>query len=265
MLSDCHSHLADGELSSSLESLSHAIDARLLRVISNSVDAKSSQLNLALARSLGGVRAFVGIHPQVLFSGGRTIATYSSIELELNSISKMIDDASGVGEVGLDPTYGELGIQEFVFLKMLELAEKNDLPVAIHSRESVERCLDLISSFSLRRIMFHWFAGTESQMATLHGKGIYTSFGPPVLYSKRIQSLVSLGHKDLLLAETDSPLRFDSFGQGFTTTPLFVSSVVFRMASLLKCTFDEAEGLIDQNTLSFLADAKLIKVYPKGT
>ena len=143
----------------------------------------------------------MGIHPQALFQQGKQIASESSVELEIALITKMLGEASGLGEIGLDPTYGDLRIQEIVFARLLELAEKNSLPVAIHSRQSIGRCLELMSTFQLKGgVMFHWFAGTKSDMSVLQGKGIYTSFGPSLLYSKRIQSLICSSDKSLLLA-----------------------------------------------------------------
>jgi TatD DNase family protein len=258
MICDSHVHLDDEKLRGFLESYSNfQEDSPRLNVISNSVDAHSSQVNLDLGRSLKGVSAFVGIHPQVLFQQGKQIATESTVELEIALINKMLAEASGLGEIGLDPIYGDLRIQEIVFTRLLELAEKNSLPVATHSRQSIDRCLEIMSTFELKGgVMFHWFAGTQSDMSVLHGKGMYTSFGPSLLYSKRIQKLICSSDKSLLLAETDSPLRLDSIHHGMITTPLFVTSVIFKAALMLGRTFNETERLIEENTLNFLDGRK---------
>ena len=96
--------------------------------------------------------SFVGIHPK-----------YSSSNLnEFDSFfSKNIASINGVGEIGLDKTYVERGVdfdtQITTFKHKLKLAEQHQLPVSIHSRDATQEVLDIVNSYDLSCIILHWF------------------------------------------------------------------------------------------------------------
>ena len=78
---------------------------------------------------------FIGIHPE-----------FANLELDEfeNIFSENNELIDGIGEIGIDPSYSKknpknsIETQITVFKRMLELAEKFDKPISIHSRNSVD-------------------------------------------------------------------------------------------------------------------------------
>ena len=263
MVIDCHSHLDDSRLVNFLRSYqSMKEDGLFLEVVSNSVDEESSLRNLSLSSVSDGIKAFVGIHPQVFSSesltkslqGAESKSDKEYWQRRIDRIATLLDKAKGLGEIGLDPKYGSNEMQEYIFAKQLELAEGRSIPITVHSRNSLRRCLEIFSTFSLRasRILFHWFAGEPSELREIQDAGHYVSFGLPILYSRRMQSLASASDPLYTLAETDSPLSMDSIWHGFVSTPFAIPSVVFELGRTLCKTFAEASSELDENARRYL-------------
>ena len=77
---------------------------------------------------------------------------------------------------------------------MLDMAEKYDKPVSIHSRRSLNDVLDILTSYKLKKVVFHWYDGSKTFLRKINELGYYVSFGPYLLYSE---------DKKILLKESD--------------------------------------------------------------
>ena len=79
-----------------------------------------------------------------------------------------IDSVDGIGEIGLDPSYTfnnvstDYGNQKTVFNMMLDIAENSNLPVSIHSRRSLKDVLEILTSYNLKSVVFHWYDGSKN-------------------------------------------------------------------------------------------------------
>ena len=85
----------------------------------------------------------------------------------------------GIGEAGLDKLKGpEMNIQEEVFLRQLQLAEKHQLPVIIHSVRSNHRILELKKKLNPTvPWIIHGFRGNVIEAKQLVSHGIHLSLG----------------------------------------------------------------------------------------
>jgi TatD DNase family protein len=215
-------------------------EANQTLLVTCGVDRKTSQEALELAEKYPGqVMAFVGIHPSEAKKEG---TRWLHIALA---------KATGLGEVGLDPTYssvGPRGTQMKVILDELELAQNLRKPVQIHSREAETAALDVLGGFELPRVLMHWL---ESEQALPHAleRGYFVSYGPALLYSKRLQRMAARTPPTQVLTETDSPVPYRPLG---AKGPSLVPSVVFRLAGLWGVRFDEAREVLLANALRFL-------------
>lgn len=238
---DSHVHLSDHPDVDLLLSFACSTQCILFSV---GVDRSSSEASIALAREQGEiVRAFVGVHPS---ESGRE---------SLEWLEEAARTASGVGEVGLDPGYAalcEMAAQRRAFNLQLELAERLSLPVQVHSRGAERECLDTLSSYRLR-VLMHWFESAELA-GTVSSRGYYVSVGPALLYSKRLQRVVSSLPPELVLTESDGPVKFKPLGS--VSGPPAVPSVVFRLASERGECFEEVRERVLRNALSFVGERR---------
>lgn len=211
-------------------------------LLSSGIDWASSMATLEIARSEPGlVKAFLGVHPSEAEAGD-----------DLGWFEGALHEATGAGELGLDPKYSEVSSkspQMATFVRQLEAVEKVGKPVQVHSRGAEKECLEVLSSYDVKPVLLHWFQG-EAEQREADDRGYFVSFGPALLYSKRLQRMAFSLDPALVLAESDGPVTFAPLGGA--GGPSLIPTVVFALAELWKQTFSEAEERLLRNDLGYL-------------
>ncbi|MDA4123436.1 MAG: TatD family hydrolase [Thaumarchaeota archaeon] len=243
-LADVHLHLPEYQDPSSV--IDNAKDRGML-LVSCAVNLAQTDLNLRLrAENPGVLRCFSGVHPSDASKEGPVLDRERFLEL--------VRASDGVGEIGLDPKYSELGegsMQRRWFLMQLEAAEKTGKPVQVHSRGSERQCLDILGTFRLRAVLMHWFEGQEDgTTGEVVSRGYFVSFGPALLYSKRLRTLARVISEDRELTESDGPVSFKALGGA--GGPDTVASVAFGLAELWGHGFSDMARRLDENLSAFL-------------
>ncbi len=249
---NAHIHLSDEEYSGKVDEIvSEAKNSDVVALVSNSMDLKTSMKSLELAENYAGiVYAALGIHPWNV---------NNLTEDELQQTSEFIFKQRGnkavvaIGEVGLDYKYEKVWDKQLkVFDEMLHLAEKLDLPVIVHSRGTTAQIVEMLPSYSLKRVLLHWFSNPISSLAKAVEKGYHISEGPPTVYSNGIREIVRRVPITNLLTETDGPVRyFKSPFHGKMTTPAFIPMVVKAIAEVKRIDIAEASEQIMKNFEEF--------------
>ena len=234
---DSHLHLT-GEEAEAVVTLGSATGILL---VSCGTDRLTSQWSIDLGRlHPEQVKAFVGVHPSEAKSE------------DLGWLEGALQEAAGLGEVGLDPLYSPVGqksAQMRVFMKQLEAAQKHAKPVQVHSRGAEAAALDILGTFRLKSVLMHWLESEERLPAAL-GRGYFVSFGPAVLYSKKLQRMAKKAPPDQVLTETDFPVAYGPL-QG-AKGPALVPSVVLKLAGLWGVSFDDARAAVAAGTMRYL-------------
>ncbi|MCL4519116.1 MAG: TatD family hydrolase, partial [Thaumarchaeota archaeon] len=83
-------------------------------------------------------------------------------------------------------------------------------------------------------------------------KGMYVSFGPSILYSRRLGELARISNSQLTLIETDAPTRFEGITGSSPGTPFLAASVIFKLGMLRGSSFLETLQLTSDNALRYL-------------
>jgi TatD DNase family protein len=253
---DAHIHLSDQEYNCKVETIiEDAQKSNVIALVSNSMDYKSSMLSLQLAEQNPGlVYAALGIHPW-------NIQFLSSNELEqtLDLIFKQGrcgEKVVAIGEVGLDFSYGKEQIADLqikVFNEMLQAAERQSLPVIVHCRRTTHEIMSILPSFDVRKVLFHWFSGPTELLPRIVENGYYVSEGPPLVYSNRAKEIIKLVPLNILLTETDGPVRFGGPFYGKMTTPSFIPQVVKAIAEIKGMKETNVADQILQNFTDFFS------------
>ena len=246
-LTDVHIHLSDNEFASDTHHILVAMDKMKIRACCVSVDYTSSMSTLELSKKSPLVLPFVGLHPE-------------KANDDLEPMTKFIENnakrISGIGEIGLDRTYVSDNIgfnrQLFVFDKMLSQAEKLGKPVSIHSRKTLDEIFHILTSYSLKGVLFHWFAGNKKQLNKAMDLGCFVSYGPAMIYSHDKQVLLSQTDLSKILLETDGPVRFSKCFGLKTTQITFLPSVLFSVSNVLHKPYDEMLAITEANSNSYL-------------
>ncbi len=110
----------------------------------------------------------VGIHPYMA----------AAERVPLLRDEQITPSIEAIGEVGLDFSRDiDRLAQEKLFIDQLELAQRYNLPVVIHCVRAFERVMNILSSYSLRAVIFHGFIGSKEQARLAVNRGYYLSFG----------------------------------------------------------------------------------------
>ncbi len=236
---DSHVHLCDYR--EHLPSLNLVRSSETM-LLSSGTDRASSMATLGIARGEPTlVKAFVGVHPSEAEAGD-----------DLGWFEEALHEATGAGELGLDPKYSEVSpksLQMTTFARQLEAVERTGKPVQVHSRGAERECFEVLSSYRMKAVLLHWFQG-EAELKAALDRRYFVSFGPALLHSKKLQRMASGADPTLVLAESDGPVTFRPLGEAGGSS--LVPTVVFKLAELWKLTFSEAEERLLRNGLGYL-------------
>ena len=251
-LVDAHIHLSDADYSGCVDEIVQEAKAlSVVAVVSNSMDLKTSIGSLELAERFPSmVYAAVGIHPWTVND-----LTDDQFQETIDFISKKAKSKGlvAIGEIGLDFKYMNIWDRQLkVFDSMLHLAEKLVLPVIIHSRGTTAQIVDMLPSYSVKKVLLHWFSNPISALTKAVDHGFYISEGAPVVFSNGIRDVVKKVPMENLLTETDGPVRFfrPPF-QGKRTTSAFIPTIVKAIAEVRKMDPESVAEHVRENFEGF--------------
>ena len=246
-LYDSHIHLSDPYYQSELDSIIRGMENMKIKACCVSMDTVTSKKTLELGNKSNLILSFIGIHPE---------RTNDDLELMINLITDNHQNISGIGEIGLDPTYvkSDEGNKKQIsfFETFLSLAEKFKKPVSIHSRKSLDEIFSIMTSYNTKHALLHWFDGSKKQLQKAMDMGFFVSYGPVMIYANDKQTLLSQTPENKILVETDGPVKFSRCFEMKSGQISFIPSVVFCASKILNKSYDEMASLLEENSKSFL-------------
>ena len=241
---DSHIHLSDPVYLPDMDFILKGMEYLKLKACCVSMDVENSLQTLNLAKKNNLVLPFIGIHPE---------CADDNVEKMIEMIEENHDELSGVGEIGLDPTYENTNPKQVhVFESLLSVAEKFDKPVSIHSRKSLDDVFEIMTSYNTKHALLHWFDGSKKQLQKAMDMDFFVSFGPVMIYANDKQTLLSKADESKILVETDGPVRFSRCFESKSGQISFIPSVIFSASKILEKTFDEMTTLLETNSKSYL-------------
>tara|TARA_B100000470_G_scaffold177504_1_gene141941 strand:- start:165 stop:920 length:756 start_codon:yes stop_codon:yes gene_type:complete len=244
---DSHIHLSDPQYSSDMKFILKGMECMKLKACCVSMNVENSLQTLNLAKKSNLVLPFIGIHPEY---------AHDKIEEIIPLIEENYDHLSGIGEIGLDPTYvkddEDSKRQIHVFETLLSLAEKFKKPVSIHSRKSLDDVFEIMTSYDAKRALLHWFDGSKKQLQKAMDMGFFVSYGPVTIYANDKQTLLSKTEESKILVETDGPVRFSRCFEMKSGQISYIPSIIFCASKILRKTFDEMSFILEKNSKAFL-------------
>ena len=218
MWTDDHCHLpADvGEAAAVVED---ARGAGVTRMITIGTTLEDSRAAIALANTLDGVSATVGIHPHEAKDG---LAGVEALLTEPKVVA--------VGECGLDYHYDHSPreTQREVFAQQIALAHRHDLALVIHTRNAWDDTFALLDENGVPpRTVFHCFSGGDREARRALDLGAYQSFSGIVTVptADDVRAAAVLCPSDRLLVATASPYLTPVPHRGTPNRPAFVTLV----------------------------------------
>ncbi|MBW2591229.1 MAG: TatD family hydrolase [Deltaproteobacteria bacterium] len=261
-LFDSHCHLDDKIYEKDFKNvLSHAKNAGVSVIMIVGVDKKSSARAVSLAESKPGLYASVGFHPHDAKECSKEALEFLIKLAESRKVKAW-------GEIGLDfnRMYSPREDQEKWFIRQLEVADKFNLPVIFHERESNGRLLEILSKhFNPGRTgVIHCFSGNESELNQYLALGLHIGITGILTIKSRgakLRNLAPLIPTNRILIETDAPYLTPAPEKNKTrrNEPAFVKSVLLKLAEVRGEEPENLAKVIYENTcrLYNIKDGKL--------
>lgn len=185
--------------------LQRARAAGVLRMTVIGTRAADSEAAVQLSENEEGVFCAVGIHPNDVDDVD---------EKEWGRIKDLVDTGkvSAVGETGLDwfRTVASKENQQLFFDRHIGLSQATELPLVIHTRDSIRDVLNTLTKATQQKPMtgvLHAFSGTAEEAAEALELGFYIGFAGMVTFrsAESLREVAKTVPLDRLLIETDSP------------------------------------------------------------
>jgi len=234
-LFDSHCHLDDRAYQEDTDAvIANARAAGVSAMMIVGIHQKSSEKAVMLAQKQDGLWASVGVHPHDVKNCSEKTIQYLQ-KLAQNP------EVRAWGEIGLDfnRMYSPQADQEKWFIRQLEIADKLNLPIIFHERDSKGRFLEMLTAYpgKNRKGVVHCFSGNRKEMEQYLALGFYIGITGVVTIKSRgeeLRKLVPLIPADRLLIETDAPYLTPSPERNHyrRNEPAFVKSVFLKVAEV---------------------------------
>ena len=208
--------------------------------------------------SIQGMHALVEEYPNQFFPmmGLHPCSVNDNYKEVLDKLKAQLKNGSyvAVGEIGIDLYWDKstYDIQKEAFLVQCEWAMQLDLPIVIHSRESIDPIVELLKPLRGKiRGVFHCFTGTVKQAESILDLGFYVGIGGVVTFKNTTLREV-LGEAvplNKVLLETDSPYLAPTPYRGKRNEPAYLEKVVLTLADVYGCSEEEVDRTTTANAL----------------
>lgn len=245
MLFDTHAHLNDSRFDSDRHEIIESLGANGVGAYAEiGYDIKSSEKAVSLSEKYDFVYAVCGVHPHDVQNLAEDDMRY------LENILKS-PKAVALGEIGLDYYYdnSDRDKQRYWFDRQLKLAISLDLPVSIHTRDSMGDTMDILRANRDANGIIHCYSGSKETARELLDMGYYISFAGPLTFKNANTALevAKFVPDDRILIETDSPYLAPVPYRGKRNTPVYVAEVAKKLAELRGCNYEKICTLTYEN------------------
>ena len=210
-------------------------------IITSGCDDKSNLKVIELVDRYDKVYGTLGIHPEEARN-----------EYNMDIVTNNLDNPKiiGIGEIGLDYHYTKDNIDKQIelFKKQLDIAQKHNLPVVVHSRDAIEDTYNVLKDYNLKGSI-HCFSSSLEMARKFIKIGYKIGVGGVVTFKngKKLREVVSgIDIKDIL-TETDSPYLSPEPNRGKENNPSNVYYVIKEISNIKGISEDEVKSITMKN------------------
>ena len=203
-LFDSHAHYNDEKFEQDREEvLKEIYNSGVTKLVNAGYSLESSKSAIEIASSHEFIYATVGISPNDIEGFKRE---------DLQEIVKIAKNKKvvAIGEIGLDYYWNKENkeLQKEVFISQIEIANKLNLPIVIHTREAIYDTLEILKNNNCnKKGIFHCCPFNVDLIREGLKLGFYISFAGPTTFknSKNANEIINMVPLSKMLIETDSP------------------------------------------------------------
>lgn len=241
MFTDTHCHIYE-EYYDVDDIMKKINSSNVNKVINNACDFKTSLEVLDLSKRYSNMYCAIGLHPE---NDLDEIDNVMALIIRNKDNPKMV----AIGEIGLDYYYNKDNKEQQieVLCKQLELAEKFDIPVIIHSREATGDMLSILKKYDVKGII-HCFNGSVEVAKEYIKLGYKLGINGVITFKncKLIEVIKTIG-VDNVVFETDSPYLAPVPFRGEENNPTHVIDIVDFVSNNTGVSVEDLANISNKN------------------
>lgn len=216
-------------------------------------DVESSKLSVKISSGYSFIYSICGISPNDV------VENQEDIDKQISEIETLLkNDAQNkiiaVGEIGLDYYWNKENkdIQKKTFIKQIELANKYNLPIVIHTRDASSDTIEILKENNvIKKGVFHSCPLNRELIKEALKLDFYISFAGPITFknSKNAEEIVNKVPLERLLIETDSPYLAPEPKRGTRNDSRNVKFIAQKIADFKNMSLEEVANQTYKNAL----------------
>jgi len=243
MYIDVHCHL-DSEFYDDIDGIIvNSLKNNVGKLIYNGCNMETNKEVLALVNKYDSVYGAIGFHPTELVN----VKEEDYIFLEENIKNKKI---VAIGEIGLDYHYENTDKekQKYHFIKQLKLAKKYNLPVIVHSRDSIQDTYNILKDYPVKGVL-HCYSGSVEMAREFVKLGYFISVGGIITFknAKNIIEVIKDIDLSYILLETDSPFLTPEPHRKEKNQPMYIPLIANKIAEVKGISVEEVRDTSTSN------------------
>ncbi|MGL4381580.1 MAG: TatD family hydrolase [Vibrio sp.] len=247
---DSHAHVYASEFDHDRdEVIARARQAGVEKILMPNIDLASLAPMLATEQAYPDLcHSMLGLHPCYVDANvQQTLATLYQWFARHSFIA--------VGEIGIDLYWDKTfqAEQEMAFLTQLGWAKEWDLPVVIHTRDSLAQTLALLKQAQDGRLrgIFHCFGGSVEDAKAINDLGFHLGIGGVSTFKNSgMDQVIPQIDLNYVILETDCPYLAPAPHRGKRNEPMFTHLIAEKIAQLRGLSVTELKQITTANANS---------------
>jgi TatD DNase family protein len=249
---DTHTHLYAEEFDPDRDAvIQNAVEKGVTRLLIPAIDRDYyERMMLVASRHSEHCFPMIGLHPTSVRTNFREELDFVKEKLEKNR-----KKFYGIGEIGIDLYWDKTFVNEQIsaFNYQLDLAIEYQLPVAIHTRNSIDIVIKMIREKNNPELkgVFHCFSGSVEQAQQAIELGFMLGIGGIITYKNSgLQKVVGVTGLTHLVLETDAPYLPPAPYRGQRNESAYIPVIAEKVAELKHVSIEEVGKKTTQNAVT---------------
>lgn len=244
---DTHTHIYSEEFDSDRnEIVKKAFNNSVYRLLLPNIDEESIEPMHKLCNAYpDSIFPMMGLHPTSVGEDYKQV---------LARIKPLLEERKyiAIGEIGIDlywdKTFADQ--QKEALLKQFQWAVDYDLPVVIHSRDSLKEIIACIDEFNNPKLhgVFHCFTGTEEDAKEIISRGFLLGLGGVITFknSGLREQIINIDMQHFIL-ETDAPYLTPTPHRGKRNESSYLTLIAQVLANTKGVSIEEVARITTNN------------------
>jgi len=252
MLIDSHCHIYDEKFNDDRDAVIKNAEANGVgRIFMPNCDSSTIEAMIKCEDTYPGVCiSTMGLHPCYV---------KENYKKELAIVERWLSDRPflAIGEIGLDYHWDKTFVkeQEIALRQQIEWALQYQVPVILHTRESIDETIAIVSDYTAKGLkgVFHCFSGDAIQAKKITEElDFYLGIGGVVTFKNSgVKEAIKNVSLDKIMLETDAPYLAPTPYRGKRNEPAYIRNIVEFLAAELDLPAMELAEISSRNCDTF--------------